>query len=1006
MKRFGFLLILVAAVFAPHLLQAKDSGEGVVNKLLAPGPLIVGHENLEHGECLQCHDAGNGVPDNKCMACHKPIAKDVTAKTGFHGHTKVPCIGCHTDHKGRGFNTTFVNTKTFNHELTGFTLHGAHARLACAKCHTAKRTSKPIRSGGIRFFGQTTDCKSCHKKDDVHFFSGKWAAKDCNSCHNDISWKRGASFDHRKETGYALVGDHAQLKCAQCHAPHGRRSAKYQFPELKSRQCLSCHVDFHKNNLSPKFQDGNCDRCHTQTSWKIATFDHTVTGFLLKGAHARTACIDCHKQPGGVRAQELKRFHFTGLGSDCASCHKDYHGFARETSPKLGGSLLSCQKCHTESAWKAQLTFNHNRDTDYALDGKHLGVTCFACHKPKPGLTSRPNVARVYEFPQLAAKTCETCHKSPHTATSSPVFRRNNCSSCHTTDGWAIFKSATDGGFNHSTMTRFPLTGDHASLKCDSCHLKGHQQVYKFAGANKQFCATCHASVHRGQFDQKFLTASCATCHNTTDFRNVSSFNHNLTRFLLSGAHAKLKSQCVDCHKPTKHLLPTKPSKRADKFIFEHASSGFCVDCHTSPHKGQFAPAFLSDNCQQCHSVRNWTPLTSFNHDKTRFKLVDAHAKIKNKCSLCHVKTNKMLPTKPPIRAGKFVFEHADQQFCVDCHKSVHKQQFDAKFEKQPCGECHTQVSFSKRLPFDHDKTDFRLTGAHALFKNTCEKCHVKTKNLLATKPPKAADKFQFAHQKTGYCEACHTDEHTGQFHKKFAQKPCRECHTTVNFDKRFKFNHDLARFDLTGEHAKIKCVACHVHTHERFKQAPHHFKGKYIFTDLSQKNCNECHKDPHDGRFGKQCEGCHNTESWKDAFEFHKNMLLGGSHYLLDCSDCHGEQQRLLSGIGNDCKSCHFKDDPHQGTQPDCKSCHNQLFWSATTFKHGLTDFPLRGAHRLASCSECHGQGVYQGLDTQCVSCHIGDAHKVTFPNHSLPGFEQCDTCHNQFSFQGASKS
>jgi hypothetical protein len=25
-----------------------------------------------------------------------------------------------------------------------------------------------------------------------------------------------------------------------------------------------------------------------------------------------------------------------------------------------------------------------------------------------------------------------------------------------------------------------------------------------------------------------------------------------------------------------------------------------------------------------------------------------------------------------------------------------------------------------------------------------------------------------------------------------------------------------------------------------------------------------------------------------------------------------------------------------------------------------------------------------------------------VTFPNHSLPGFEDCSECHNQFSFRG----
>ena len=32
-----------------------DSGEGVFNKLLAPGPLMFAHRSLEHGECFKCH---------------------------------------------------------------------------------------------------------------------------------------------------------------------------------------------------------------------------------------------------------------------------------------------------------------------------------------------------------------------------------------------------------------------------------------------------------------------------------------------------------------------------------------------------------------------------------------------------------------------------------------------------------------------------------------------------------------------------------------------------------------------------------------------------------------------------------------------------------------------------------------------------------------------------------------------------------------------------------------
>ncbi|MFH5911736.1 hypothetical protein, partial [Clostridium perfringens] len=93
---------------------------------------------------------------------------------------------------GRSFNSTVVKQNSFDHSKTGFTLHGAHARLACTKCHTEYRSGKPIRQDAIRFFGKTETCVGCHKKDDVHAFPPKWAAKDCNACHNDKTWKEAA----------------------------------------------------------------------------------------------------------------------------------------------------------------------------------------------------------------------------------------------------------------------------------------------------------------------------------------------------------------------------------------------------------------------------------------------------------------------------------------------------------------------------------------------------------------------------------------------------------------------------------------------------------------------------------------------------------------------------------------------------------------------------------------------------------------------------------------------
>ena len=94
-------LIGLASGVAFDAARAESSGEGLIISLLAPGPLMEGHKEWEHGGCLKCHDAGKGVPDGKCLDCHKEIKKSIDRKTGFHALAKGTCISCHSDHKGR-----------------------------------------------------------------------------------------------------------------------------------------------------------------------------------------------------------------------------------------------------------------------------------------------------------------------------------------------------------------------------------------------------------------------------------------------------------------------------------------------------------------------------------------------------------------------------------------------------------------------------------------------------------------------------------------------------------------------------------------------------------------------------------------------------------------------------------------------------------------------------------------------------------------------------------------
>ena len=84
----------------------------------------------------------------------------------------------------------------------------------------------------------------------------------CEDCHIVDSWKEmpvPAKFDHKK-TGFALKGQHDQVKCMECHT-----SLTFKFKKSSSR-CADCHEDVHRGGLGPA-----CAGCHqTATNYTQA----------------------------------------------------------------------------------------------------------------------------------------------------------------------------------------------------------------------------------------------------------------------------------------------------------------------------------------------------------------------------------------------------------------------------------------------------------------------------------------------------------------------------------------------------------------------------------------------------------------------------------------------------------------------------------------------------------------------------------------------------------------
>ncbi len=385
------------------------------------------HKKLD---CNSCHQAGKKYTEAKstvCYGCHK---KDDKHKL----HLGKKCEKCHTEQKWK-------KTK-FDHDKTKFKLTGKHKEIVCESCHANER-----------YKGIPTKCATCHKINDVH--KGKLGDK-CDECHTTKSWGK-MSFDHDNETEFPIRGKHKQLKCKACH----KKDPK---DEELAKQCYACHKvdDKHKSNFGQK-----CQTCHSEKGWDHSKFDHDRdTKFRLKEKHTKADCTDCHKKPLYKTKTSSKCYschkiddkHKGSQGKNCQKCHNEKnwkskiafdHDFTKfplvglhalvnckechtqESFSATKKSCISCHRkkdvhklrlgtfcelCHTPNGWKIW-NFDHDRQTEYPLKGKHKGLNCIKCHK-------RPVNKKSIKLDA----NCSNCHSQddPHDGKFG-----SSCASCH-----------------------------------------------------------------------------------------------------------------------------------------------------------------------------------------------------------------------------------------------------------------------------------------------------------------------------------------------------------------------------------------------------------------------------------------------------------------------------------------------------------------------------------------------------------------------------------------------
>ncbi len=873
-------------------------------------PLFGAHAAIDCDACHKGAVTGQFVGLNTaCSSCH--LSKYQATRTPDHQLARLPiaCDQCH--------NIDSWPSARFDHsQYTTYPLAGAHIPLACVQCHV-----------GNRFTGTPRDCFSCHvqdfnaAKDPDHVQAG--LGHDCQGCHSLDYWAR-AKFDH-STTKFALTGAHVTPHCQQCHIA-GRYAGT-------PTDCYSCHVKDFESAANPNHKTGNfptdCAGCHATTDWLNARFDHNLAKFRLTGAHAAAACSACHA-PGS---------QYATTSTSCQSCHTKEFNSTTNPNHVATGFPLDCSFCHDTNQWTGA-KFDHTTGTKFPLNGAHVPVTCAGCHKN--------NV-----FAGLAT-SCLSCHQTDLDGTKNPNHLAagfpQDCSICHSSASWA------NAAFNHNTATKYPLAGAHVTVVCNVCH---KDNVYAGLASS---CISCHLTDWNGTKNPNHVSAgftqNCETCHTTTQWPGAK-FDHNQTKFMLTGAHVAVA--CQTCHANNQ---------------FSTLNTA-CMSCHETDFNGTKNPnhpaAGFPQDCSICHNTTQWTGANFDHNTRTKFPLAGAHGTVQ--CSTCH---------KNNVFAGT-------PSACISCHQTdfngTNNPNHTAAGFPQDCSVCHSTTSWANAT-FNHNTaTKFTLTGTH--INVACSTCHRNGVYAgLATS-----------------CISCHQADWNNTTNPNHATagfpQDCSTCHSVTAGWAGATFNHSTGtRFPLTGAHGTVACSVCHKNN---------------VFAGLST-TCISCHQtdwnstnNPNHGAAGfpQDCSICHSTTSWANATFNHNSATkfpLTGAHPNAACNVCH--KNNVFAGLATTCISCHQTDfsgtnNPNHtaaGFPQDCSICHSTTSWANATFNHNTaTKFTLTGAHINVACSACHQNGVYVGLATSCISCHQSDWNNTTNPNHGAAGFPQdCSTCHS----------
>ena len=898
--------------------------------------------------CASCHKKGSDFRGLRtdCVACH---ADPHRAQLG------AACAQCHTAESFR--------VAQYSHPRFAEFFGGQHAAVACDRCHRGPVQTRVYKN-------LSTDCVTCHR--DVH--NGQFPR--CTDCHSIDAAKFAPSrFDHAR-SAFPLTGKHAAVQCRQCHQGEAGAIRYRGTPST----CASCHKDPHAGQLETA-----CERCHSTATFRIEKYQHRNPGTFFSGKHATVACTECHKRVENV-------IRFTGIGTNCASCHNDPHAGALGTQ---------CQNCHSASAAWSNASRAFHKAGLFPLEGRHLVTACADCHRDGviKGTPTR----------------CFDCHWIRRQDDRYRTRLGSECEECHRPTAWV------DVAWNHEARTTFALSGAHRTLACDQCH-RGE------FGSTLSDCASCHAPAYQSARDPNHVSAGfplvCQLCHRPADTSwHQARFNHDA--FTLAGAHAT--QTCSACH----HNDVYGGTPRD------------CLGCHRSDYESSNDPAHAAAGfgtaCDTCHRFTDaqWSD-APFDH--SFWPLVGRHTT--ERCASCHA-------------AGVYRGRATDCVSChrADYDRAANPNHLAAGFPLT-CDTCHRVIDMAwDQGRFSHDT--FGLAGAHASatcvqchangvyagtprtcngchaadyngaqdpnhlaagFNTSCDDCHrytdpswqqaTYTHTALVLAGAHAAPGCATCHRNNIYagtsrlCASCHqSDYNTAQNPNHVAAAFPTTCDTCHKFADptwhQAVFAHTT--FALAGVHATQPCATCHINN--VYAGTPRLCAGCHLPVYNVTQNPNHI-----SAGFPTTCDTCHKytDATWQQAVFAHTTFALAGVHATQPCATCH--INNVYAGTPRLCAGCHLPvynvtQNPNHitaGFPTTCDTCHKytDATWQQAVFAH--TTFALAGVHATQPCGACHKNNVYAGTPRTCAGCHLADYNATRDPNHAASGFPTtCDSCH-----------